>query len=191
MNRQAILALSAIAFALAPAAWADSITRITPQADRIVLVNGQATMNFMVSGQSTEGDCGIWVDYGDQGSPDTRIIGRRDGELPREFVHTFNRPGQFTVTAKGRSVKTTTGCDGAVSTVITVVEAGRDRRRSQAVEAACPAGWEMREGSFDRTTGAFTCDAAYPQERIDCGRDLRYFERDNTIGCRPRGEGRR
>lgn len=197
MNRSAIFAFCAIAFAfalalaLAPAAQADTITRITPEADRIALVNGQATVKFVVSGQSTEGDCGIWIDYGDQGSPDTRIIGRRDGELPREFVHTFNRPGQFTITATGRSVKSTTGCSGAVSTVVTLVEASRDRRRGPAAEASCPAGWELREGSFDRQTGAFSCAPAYPQQRINCGPDLRYFERDDTIGCRPRGEGRR
>ena len=189
MKRSVIFALSAIA--LAPAAWADTITGIAPQADRIALVNGKATMKFMVSGQSTEGDCGIWIDYGDQDSPDTRIIGRRDGELPREFEHTFSRPGQFTVTATGRRVKTTAACEGAVSTVVNIVEAGRDRRRGPAAQASCPAGWELREGSFDRTSGAFTCDPAYPQARIDCGRELRYFERDNTIGCRARGEGRR
>jgi len=191
MNQSAAFALSAMALAFAPAAWADTITRITPDAEHVTLVNGQATLKFVVSGQNTAGDCGIWVDYGDNGSPDTRIIGRREGELPREFVHTFGRPGQYTVTARGRSVKTTTGCEGAVSTVITVAEAGRDRRRGPAVEAACPAGWELREGSFERATGAFTCDPSYPQQRIACGRDLRYFERDNTIGCRERGEGRR
>jgi len=191
MNRSAIFALTAIAVALAPAAWADTITRITPEAERVALVNGQATVKFVVSGQNTEGDCGIWVDYGDQGSPDTRIIGKRDGELPREFTHTFGRPGQYTVTATGRRVKTTSACDGAVSTVVTVAEAGRDRRRGPAAEASCPAGWELRKGSFDRKTGAFTCDPAYPEQRMDCGRDLRYFERDNTIGCRARGEGRR
>ena len=188
MNRSAIVALTAIV--LAPAAWADTITRITPDAERIALVNGQATVKFMVSGQNTEGDCGIWIDYGDKGSPDTRVIGRRDGELPREFVHTFGQPGQYTVTARGRSVKTTMACEGAVSTVVTIVEAGRDRRRGPAADASCPVGWELRDGSFDRNTGAFTCDPAYPQQRIDCGRDLRYFERDNAIGCRARGEGR-
>ena len=191
MNRSSLVALTTIAFALAPAAWADTITRITPEADRIALVNGQATVKFMVSGQSTEGDCGIWVDYGDQGSPDTRIIGRRDGMLPREFVHTFNRPGQFTVTAKGRNVKTTMACDGEVSTVVTVVEAGGGRRRGPVAEASCPAGWGLREGSLDRRTGAFTCVPAYPEQRMDCGPGLRYFERDNMIGCRLRGEGRR
>jgi len=191
MTRFQLVALTTITFALAPAAWADTITRITPEADRVALVDGKVTVKFTVSGQSSEGDCGIWVDYGDQGSPDTRIIGRREGMLPREFMHTFGRPGQFTITAKGRRVKTTNGCDGEVSTVVTVVAAGGDRRRGPAVEASCPAGWGLREGSFDRRTGAFTCVPAYPQQRIDCGPGLRYFERDNMIGCRVRGEGRR
>ena len=189
MTRSSLIALTTITFALAPAAWADTITRITPEADRVALVDGKATVKFMVSGHSTEGDCGIWVDYGDQGSPDTRIIGRREGVLPREFMHTFSRPGQFTVTAQGRRVKTTNACEGQVSTVVTVVEAGR--RRGPAAEASCPAGWGLREGSFDRRTGAFTCIPAYPQQRIDCGPSLRYFERDGTLGCRVRGEGKR
>jgi len=191
MNRSAIFALTAIACALAPAAWATTINRITPEADRVALSGGRATVRFMVSGQSTEGDCGIWIDYGDQGSPDTRIVGSRDGALPREFVHTFGKAGQYTVTAKGRRVKTTMGCDGEASVVVTVVDAGESRRRGPAVEASCPAGWELREGSLDRRTGAFTCVPAYPQQRIDCGPGLRYFERDGTLGCRVRGEGRR
>ncbi|TAN54992.1 MAG: hypothetical protein EPN19_04070 [Betaproteobacteria bacterium] len=191
MNRSAIFALTTMAFALAPAAWANTINRITPEADRVALSDGRATVNFMVSGQGSEGDCGIWIDYGDQGSPDTRIVGRRDGMLPREFVHTFSRAGQFTVTAKGRRVKTTMGCDGEASTVVTVIDAGERRRRGPAAEASCPAGWGLREGSFDRKTGAFTCVPAYPEQRIDCGPNLRYFERDGTLGCRARGERRR
>ena len=191
MNRSAILAFATIAVALAPAAGADTINRITPETDRVALSDGRATVKFMVSGQSSEDNCGIWIDYGDQGSPDTRIVGRRDGMLPREFVHTFSRAGQFTVTAKGRRVKTTMGCDGDASTVVTVVEARGDRRRGPAAEASCPAGWGLRDGSFDRRTGAFTCVPVYPEQRIDCGPGLRYFERDGTLGCRVRGEGRR
>lgn len=191
MNRTFLSALTTIACTFATAAWADTITRIAPEADRVALVNGQATVRFMVSGQSTGGDCGVWVDYGDQGSPDTRIISRRDGMLPREFTHTFGRPGQYTVTATGRNVKTTMGCEGAASTVITVVDAAGERRRGPVAEAACPAGWALRDGSFDQRTGAFTCVPAYPEQRMDCGRGLRYFERDGMIGCRARGEGRR
>lgn len=191
MTRSSLVALTTFALAFAPAAWADIIIRIAPEADRVALVDGKATVRFTVHGRNTEGDCGIWIDYGDQGSPDTRIIGGRDGALPREFAHTFSRPGQFTVTALGKRVKTTFGCDGQASTVVTVVEAGRDRRRGPAAEASCPPGWGLREGSFDRRTGAFTCVPAYPQQRIDCGPGLRYFERDGMLGCRARGEGRR
>jgi hypothetical protein len=189
MTRCSLVAL--ITFALAPAAWADLITRITPEADRVALVDGKATVRFTVSGRNTEGDCGLWVEYGDQGSPDTRILGGRDGPLPREFMHTFTRPGQFTVTAIGKRVKTTAGCDGQASAVVTVVEAARERGRGPAAAASCPPGWALREGSFDRRTGAFTCLPAYPQQRIDCGPGLRYFERDGMLGCRVRGEGRR
>lgn len=191
MNRCPILALATIALALAPAAWANTINRITPEADRVALSDGKATVRFMVSGQGSEDNCGIWIDYGDQGSPDTRIVGRKDGMLPREFVHTFNRAGQFTVTAKGRRVKTTLACDGEASTVVTVVDAGERRRREPTAEASCPAGWGLREGSYDRRTGAFTCVPAYPEQRIACGPNLRYFERDGTLGCRVRGERRR
>jgi hypothetical protein len=192
MTRSSFVALTVSAFALAPAAWADLITRITPEADRVAMVDGKATVKFMIHGRNTEGDCGIWVEYGDQGSPDTRVIGRRVGStLPKEFEHTFSRPGRYTVTATGKRVKTTAGCEGEASTVVTVVEAGRERGRGPAAAAACPQGWGLREGSFDRRTGAFTCVPAYPQQRIDCGPGLRYFERDGMLGCRVRREGRR
>jgi hypothetical protein len=190
MTRSSFVASAVVALALAPPAWADLITRITPEAERVALVDGKATVRFTVSGRNTEGDCGIWIDYGDQGSPDTRIVGNRDGVLPRQFEHTFGRPGQYTVTVLGKRVKTTSGCDGQASTVVTVVEAVRERPRGP-VAASCPPGWALREGSLDRRTGAFTCVPAYPQQRIDCGPGLRYFERDGMLGCRVRGEGRR
>lgn len=191
MTRSTLLAFTAFTLAFAPAAWAaNTITRIAPGADRVVLVDGKATVRFMVSGQVTEdGDCGIWVSYGDQGSPDTRTIGRRDGMFPREFVHTFAQAGQFTVTAKGERVKQTFGCGGEASTRVTVVEAAQGRRR--AATATCPDGWQLREGSFNRETGAFTCAPSYPRERMECAPGLRYFERDNLIGCRARGRDQR
>ena len=191
MTRSSLLAFTAFTLAFAPATWAaNTITRITPGADRVALVDGKATVRFMVSGRDNEdGDCGIWVNYGDQDSPDTRIIGRKDGMFPREFVHTFARAGQFTVTAKGERVKQTFGCGGEASTSVTVVETTRDRRRATA--ASCPEGWQLREGSYNRETGAFTCAPSYPEQRMECGPGLRYFERDNLIGCRARGRDQR
>lgn len=193
MIRSSLLALTAFTLAFAPAAWAaNTITRIAPGADRVVLVDGKATIRFMLSGEATEsGDCGVWVSYGDQDSPDTRVIGRSQGMFPREFVHTFTKAGQFTVTARGERVKQTLGCGGEASTRVTVVEATQGRRRAAAAAVSCPDGWQLREGSLDRETGAFTCAAAYPRERMECGPGLRYFERDNLIGCRARGRGQR
>jgi hypothetical protein len=183
MKRTSLAALSAFTLALAPAAWADTITAITPHASTVMLVNGKATVNFMVSGQGNEEtDCGMWIEYSDDGSPDTRVIGRRDGYLPREFEHSFARAGQFTVIAKGQRVKQTFGCSGAASTVVTVVEERQGRRHAAA--QTCPEGWMLRESSYNRRTGAFTCTPIYPPQRMDCGPGLRYFAGDNLIGCR-------
>lgn len=186
MKRSSLFAITAITLAFAPAAWAATITTITPHADRVVLVDGKATVRFTVSGQTNEDtDCGMWIEYGDKGSPDTRIIGRSTGHLPREFDHSFGTAGQFTVTARGQRVKQTFGCSGDASTVVTVVEERQSRRRAAA--ESCPDGWMLREGSFNRQTGAFTCTPAYPAQQMDCGPGLRYFESDKQIGCRPTG----
>lgn len=189
MKRSSLYALTAFTLAFAPAAWATTITTITPSASRVMLNNGQAMIRFTVSGQGNEAtDCGMWIDYGDGGSPDTRIIGRDEGQLPRAFDHTFSAPGQYTVTAKGQRVKQTFGCSGSASTLVTVLEERQSRR--QAAAQACPDGWMMREGSYNRQTGAFSCTPAYPAQQMDCGPGLRYFEADNQIGCRATGRGR-
>lgn len=189
MNRSSRIAFAALALAITPAVFAaNTITAITPAANRVALVDGKATVRFMLSGQGNEqSDCGVWVNYGDNDSPDTRVIGRQEGMFPREFVHTFVRAGDYTVTAKGERVKQTFGCGGEASASVTVVEASRGRR--QAAAAACPDGWQLREGSFDRRTGAFTCAMTYPAQAMECGPGLRYFQRDNQIGCRARGAG--
>lgn len=191
MTRSSLLAFTAFALAFAPAAWAaNTISAIVPEADRVVLTGGKAIVKFMVSGQIDDGsECGIRVNYGDQDSPDTRIIGRREGAFPREFIHTFSKAGQFAVSAKGERVKQTFGCGGEASTTINIVEPERGRRRANL--PACPDGWALQDGSFRRETGAFSCTPSYPAQRMECGPGLRYFERDGLIGCRPRGNSGR
>jgi hypothetical protein len=189
MKPSSLFAVTAFALAFGPAAMANTITTIAPSASRVMLNSGQAMVRFTVSGQGNEAtDCGMWIEYGDNGSPDTRIIGNDEGLLPRAFDHTFTAPGQYTVTAKGQRVKQTFGCSGSTSTLVTVLEERQSRR--QGASQACPDGWMMREGSFSRQTGAFTCAQAYPAQQLDCGPGLRYFEADNQIGCRPTGRGR-
>ncbi len=88
--------------------------------------------------------------------------------------------------AKGTRVKQTFGCEGEASTTVNLIAAAGRREVSQ----ACPPGWALRQGSINQSTGAFSCVAAYPEQRMDCGRGLRYFERNGEIGCRVRGRGR-
>ena len=189
MKSSALCGLTAFSLAFAPAVWANTITTITPNTTKVSLQNGVATVRFTVSGQGNEAtDCGMWIEYGDNGSPDTRIIGRDEGLLPRAFDHNFTAPGQYPVTAKGQRVKQTFGCSGSASTLVTVVEERQDRRQGSA--QACPEGWTMRDGSKSRHTGAFSCTPAYPAQQLDCGPGLRYFEAGNQIGCRPTGRAR-
>jgi hypothetical protein len=72
---------------------ANVVSGIVPSAERIALVDGKATVKFMVNGQAAESECGLRVEYGDQrlaGRPDHR---RKAGStLPKEFEHTFTRP---------------------------------------------------------------------------------------------------
>lgn len=189
MKRSALFTITAFALAFAPAAWASTITTITPHASRVQLENGQANVRFTVAGQGNEAtDCGLWIEYGDSNAPDTRIIGRDEGLLPRSFDHVFSAPGQYTIAVRGQRVKQTFGCSGAASTVVTVVDDRHNRRLAAA--PVCPNGWLLREETFNRQTGAFTCAPGYPAQQIDCGPGLRYFEGDNTLGCRARVRGR-
>ena len=191
MTRSSLIALATFTLAFAPAAWAaNTITNIVPGSNRVVLQDGKAMARFTVSGQVSEtNDCGIWVNYGDEDSPDTRTISTKDGMFPREFTHTYARTGQFTVTAKGARVKQIAGCAGQAATSVTVVDAPVGRRRAAA--NSCPDGWQLQKESFNRESGAFACAPSYPEARMDCGPGLRYFERDNLIGCRERGDNRR
>lgn len=191
MTRSSLVAIAAYTLAFAPAVWAaNNITTVAPDATRVALVDGKATVRFTISGQGNDaGECGIYVNYGDQSAPEMRGIGRQDGMFKGEFVHTFVRPGQYKIIAKGERGRQDVACGGEAVTSIDVVESGRGRRRD--VAASCPDGWQMREGSFNRESGAFTCVPAYPAQRMECGPGLRYFERDNTIGCQPRGGGQR
>lgn len=56
---------------------------------------------------------------------------------------------------------------------------------------ACPAGWTLAKGSFNKTSGAFTCTAkaktALPKEKLVCPAPLKNFESfaKGQVGCKP------
>jgi hypothetical protein len=164
-----------------------NITKIEPNSAQAVLVNGKATVRFTVSGSAEESDsCGLWVNYGDGDSPDTRIVSKSDGLFPRTFEHTFTKPGGFSVKAKGQRVKQTFGCSGEVETFIQVAAAAPAAGASSAAAAvpACPDGWQLAPKSYNKSTGAFACSAKPPAAKLACGAGLAYYEKDGLIGCR-------
>jgi hypothetical protein len=168
---------------------AADIAMIVPSATNVTLDGGKAVVRFTVSGTAASQDrCGYFIEYGDGGSPDSRILEKENGRFTRSHEHIFSNPGTYTIKATGRHVKTTPGCNGATSTTITVVASraqGRAERRAdrRAATFACPEGWLLNEKSVNRSTGAYSC-APKPAVQLVCAEGLRYFERDGIVGCR-------
>ncbi len=198
LTRFAAVAAVAVLGCGAGVALAADITGVAPSAASVALDGGRATVRFNVGGSASPQDrCGYFVEYGDGMAGDSRVLERENGQFVRLHERTFTAPGTYTVRASGRSVKTTSGCNGAASATVTVVAAAvssreqrRDERRAErrAAEApVCPQGWMLNEKSVNRMTGAFSCRAK-PAEELVCPEGLRYFERDGVIGCR---QGRR
>ncbi len=190
-----LLPLTVVALLFAAPAYAvGTITKIEPSTASAVLEGGKVTVRFTVTGTADASDtCGLVINYGDGDSPDSRIISKSDGPFPRVFEHTFNKPGGFSVQAKGERVKTTFGCAGGADTFVTVtapavaaVPAPGSRRAAAqaAAAAACPDGWQVTANSVNRRTGEFSCSPRLPAKKLDCGPGLAYYEKGNLIGCR-------
>jgi hypothetical protein len=183
------LAAGALLAGSAGGALAADISMIEPSAANVTLDGGKAVVRFVVSGTAASNDhCGYFVEYGDGAAGDSRVIDRENGRFTRPHERIFSSPGTYTIRASGKSVKTTSACNGAASTTVTVVAAAvpaRAERRAERRAAApsCPEGWMLNEQSVNRRTGAFSC-APKPAGQLVCGDGLRYYERDGVIGCR-------
>lgn len=193
LSTRSAVATALLAFAVSGAAMANgNLTRIEAGASSATLEGGKATLKFTLSGTADASDnCGFWVDYGDGGSPDTRILSSSDGLFPRVLEHTFTKAGTFKVTAKGQRVKTTFGCSGETSTTVTIAAGGAAAAASKGAPAAkaapaapsCPEGWKLADAA-NAKTGAYACNAQPPAKKLDCGAGLKYFEKPGQIGCR-------
>ena len=176
------LAAGALLAGGAGAAPAAEISMIEPSAANVVLDGGKATVQFAVSGRAASSDhCGYFVEYGDGMAGDSRIIDNENGGFSRPHERIFTRPGTYAVRASGRNVKTTSACNGAAGTTITVAAAPAAPRMAAA--PVCPEGWMLNQNSVNWRTGAFSC-APKPAGQLVCGDGLRYYERDGMIGCR-------
>ncbi len=175
---------------LTTAVLAAGIEKIEPSAPTATLVDGKAAIKFTITGVSDDADnCGYWVDYGDGDSPDTRVLSKSEGLLPRVMEHTFTKPGGFSVQVKGQRVKALFGCRGDASTMVTILAPG-GKPSAVAVKSAaplssyCPDGWQVQARSVDRKTGAFSCTPVLPTKKIECGPGLAYYESGGSLGCR-------
>lgn len=173
------------------AALAADITAVVPSSTNVALEGGRAVVRFNVGGTASSQDhCGYFVEYGDGMAGDSRILEKENGQFTRQHERIYTRPGTYTVSASGKRVKTTSGCNGTASATVTVVAAAvpsREQRRAErraASAPACPEGWTLNEKTVNRSTGAFSCSPK-PAAQLVCPEGLRYFERDGMIGCRP------
>ena len=188
----ALMGMSVAGGAIAAA----KIEKIEAPSPTVTMEGGKATVKFTLSGSSDDRDnCGFWVDYGDGQNPDTRILSKSDGLLPRVMEHSFNKAGSFTVKVKGQRVKMALGCNGEASAVINVVApagaaaAAKGAPAAKAVAAApaaasCPDGWMVQAKSVDKKTGAFACGPKVPEKKMECGAGLAYYESAGAVGCR-------
>lgn len=196
MRYQKLISLTFAALAMGQVAAvqaAGQITGIQASASTAVLQDGKATIRFTVNGNADDSDnCGIYVQYGDGDSPDTRIINQKEGLFPRTFEHTFTKPGGFSVKAVGQRVRQTFGCNGEATTFVTITEpaaqkggpAGKGAGKAAAAAPSCPEGWTLAGNTYNKATGEFSCNAKPPAAKMACGPGLVYYEKGSTIGCR-------
>lgn len=146
-------------------------------------------VSITVNGTLESANCGIRMEYGNPDMPrEEFVLSDKGGQLPFTISKTFSKPGTYKIEALGRKVGMLIfGCEGNVSTLVTVAAAGRTAMPSapsaMPMAGACPDGWNMISGQRDPSKG-FTCAPMKPMVKMDCGPWLTYFEKDGLIGCK-------
>ena len=97
------------------------------------------------------------------------------------FEHTFTKPGGFSVKVKGQRVKQTFGCSGEAGMFINVTAPAA--AVAGPAMPTCPDGWQLAAKSYNKSTGAYACQARPPASKLECGKGLAYYEKDGMIGC--------
>ena len=136
-------------------------------------------------------NCNVRVEFGDGAQKNFVVNQEKDATLT--LKHRYAKAGRYTVSVLPRTDMPALKCTGDDRKVEVNVTAAAPMAaaRSPAMPAAqCPAGWALDGKSVSRKTGAFTCRAdrgtAAPQEPLDCGGALKYFNSASKgrIGCR-------
>lgn len=137
-----------------------------------------------------EGVCGLRVEYG-TGDVDVTKMSKDKDNFPRSFMHKYNQPGTFTITAKGGRDGSTFGCTGEAKATVTVTAPPPKPAAPAAAAAAtaapaptCPDGFVLNKASVNKKTGAFSCNAKkgaqLPSGGMTCPPNTAYYT--NTAG---------
>lgn len=179
-----IRTLATLGFCLltASAVAAEGITEI-----KVEPASAGAASKITIHGSADQNFCGMRVEFGD-GDGDNVKINKDEGIFPRTLIHTYKKPGSYTVTATGKKVTTHFPCLGAATATVSVGGKGVTAPAAAATsEASCPAGWQLVKGSAKKD-GSFACEAQKPADRMQCGSGLKYFEKGGQIGCKKAGK---
>jgi len=161
-----------------------------------------AAVKVIISG-TDEGICGLRVEYGN-GDVDVTKMSKGKDDFPRSFSKTYNKPGTYTVIAKGGRDGSTFGCNGEAKAQVVVAEAPKPAAAAVPVAAApmaaaaCPEGFLLNSKSVNKKTGAYTCNAKKgaikPEKALACPAGTEYFAtpKGSSLGCRvPRAAARK
>ena len=155
-----------------------------------------AAVKVIISG-TDEGICGLRVEYGN-GDVDVTKMSKGKDDFPRSFSKTYNKPGTYTVIAKGGRDGSTFGCNGEAKAQVVVAEAPKPAAKpapvaaaaAAAAAAACPEGYLLNSKSVNKKTGAYTCNAkkgaTKPEKALACPAGTEYFAtpKGSSLGCR-------
>ncbi len=156
-----------------------------------------AVVKVTVAG-TDEGICGLRVEYGN-GDVDVTKMTKGKDDFPRSFSKTYNKPGTYTVIAKGGREGSTFGCNGEAKAQVVVAEAPKPAAAATPAAAAagaaaaapaCPEGYVLNSKSVNKKTGAFTCaakkGATKPEKAFACATGTEYFvtPKGSSLGCR-------
>jgi hypothetical protein len=176
---------------LGGAAHAGKITAVRVEPATIV-AGGQAKVT--VEGED-EGICALRVEYGN-GEVDVVRMQKDKDNFPRTFVHIYNKPGTYTVVAKGGRDGMILGCVANLTTTLVVTAPPPPMNRppmdppQARIRPACPDGFVLNPASVNRRTGAFSCSARkgaqLPQSGLPCPPNTAYYTntQGTLLGCK-------
>ena len=176
--KRTLLALLFSAPVLAVAAPAISKVTAVPSP----AVAGQPVKVTVEGADADDSPCGLVVHWDDGTSESPQKVGGKWPKLPRDFQHTYGKPGEYIVKAEGANAGGSFfACMGSATLTVKVEAAA-----AAAKGPACPDNWKLsgkpgKDGSFACTPKAK--GAKKPDQPLACPAGTSYFVSNTKLGC--------